>query len=143
MEAIKPIENGYITSGYGWRKNPFDTTKKQFHPGIDVSSKEVKPIVRTPLSGIVVECGFSKSFGNRVWIALDNELKGWYLVIAHLDSIDLHIRNGLQLKAGNIIGIMGNTGMSKAAHTHLEIRRNPYKPGNSREPVEIINTFKA
>lgn len=139
MEAVKPIENGYITSGYGWRKNPFNPAKKQFHPGIDVSCKEVKPIVRTPLSGTVVEHGFSKTFGNRVWIKLED---GLFMVLAHLDSIDLHIRNGLQLKAGNIVGIMGNTGMSKAAHTHIEIRKDPYKPGNSREPIEIINTFK-
>lgn len=142
MEICKPIENGYITSGYGERTNPFNPSKKQFHPGIDVSCKEVKPIVRTPLTGIVIEHGFSKSFGNRVWISLDGELRGWFLVMAHLDSIDLRIRTGLQLKAGDIVGIMGNTGMSVAAHTHIEIRKSPYKPGNSRDPIEITNTYK-
>jgi murein DD-endopeptidase MepM/ murein hydrolase activator NlpD len=139
MEAIKPIKDGYISSGYGWRTDPFNPGKKQFHPGIDVSCKEVKPLVCTPLAGVVVVTGFSETFGNRVWIKLDN---GLFMVLAHLDSIDLHIRNGLQLKAGDIVGIMGNTGMSHGAHTHIEIRKSPYTPGNSREPTEIINTFK-
>lgn len=139
MEAIKPIKDGYISSGYGWRTDPFNPGKKQFHPGIDVSCKEVKPLVCTPLAGVVVVTGFSKTFGNRVWIKLDN---GLFMVLAHLDSIELNIRVGLRLKPGDFVGIMGNTGLSKAPHCHIEIRANPYKPGNSLEPTEIINTFK-
>lgn len=136
--AVKPIENGYITSAYGWRKNPFDPAKKQFHPGIDIGCKDVKPIVKTPLPGVVVECGVSKTFGNRIWLKLED---GSYLVAAHLESIELRIHNGMELKAGDIIGIMGNTGMSHGKHTHFEIRKSPYIPGNSRNPIEISNTY--
>lgn len=138
MTAIKPVKDGYITSGYGERVSPFGG-KKEFHPGIDIGSKDKNPPVYAPLSGVVAVHGYSVTFGYRVWIKLPD---GYYYVLAHLKEISPLIKTGLTVLAGDHIGLMGNTGLSKGQHLHYEERLNPSKPGNSREPKEVIATFK-
>ena len=139
-KVVRPIADGYISSRFGnrERRNKAGVLIKEFHPGIDISSKSVRPLVVTPFAGTVAVKGWSASFGWRVWIKLQT---GMYMVLAHLQSIDNTVHIGQQLNPGDFIGIMGNTGLSDAPHLHLEIRPNPYKPGNAIEPTEVIKTF--
>lgn len=140
MQVVRPISDGYISSKFGTRKrkNKAGVLVTEFHPGIDISSKSVRPLVVTPLAGTVAVKGWSDTFGWRVWIKLESDM---YMVLAHLKSIDNTVHVGQKLNPGDSIGIMGNTGLSDAPHLHLEIRPNPFKPGNAIEPTNIINTF--
>lgn len=135
IKAYKPVDDGYITSGYGER---ILNGKKEFHPGIDIGSKQPSPFVYSPYAGIVQNAGYSESFGRRVWIKLES---GLYMVLAHLEFINPNLKYKTEIIAGEYIGIMGNTGKSYGRHLHIEIRKDPYKPGNSIEPIEIIKTL--
>lgn len=131
-----PVKNGYITSAYGPR---ILNNKQEFHPGIDIGSKEVKPAIYSPYDGVLAVSGFSPSFGNRVWIKLDKDV---YLVLAHMESLSINLCVGMKILKGTQVGIMGNTGHSFGRHLHLEIRQDPFKPGNSINPLEISKLYE-
>lgn len=115
----KPIENGYITSDYGYRVL---NGVKQFHPGLDISTKDEVPQIVSAFKCKIVTCGWSNSFGNRIWAKiLEGEYAGKYVVYAHMKSIEEGLEVGDILEEGDKIGIMGNTGLSAGAHLHFEI----------------------
>ena len=59
----------------------------------------------------------NKSYGNCVKIKHPN---GYYTLYAHLARVD--VKNGQNVKKGQVIGYMGNTGNSYGAHLHWEVR---------------------
>jgi len=128
---IKPVIDGHISSEYGYRviQLPGQTVPtKNFHCGIDIGApiSDKAPKIVSPIRGSLYLFGFSKSFGNRIWIHItEGEYKDWYLVLAHMDSLNPALKAGQIIEEGTFLGIMGNTGMSLARHTHLELRDNP------------------
>ena len=66
--------------------------------------------------------------GNYAVVTMDDGRRVFYM---HLDSF--LIKNGKTVKKGEPIGIMGNTGKSYGAHTHLELRPQ----GNGSESLDI------
>lgn len=135
--ATKPIENGIITSGYGYR---ILRGMKEFHPGIDIgvhgNPTDVKVVAA--YSGIIVVMKYSDSFGNVVYVRRPDKM---LCIYPHLSFFNPKLKLGDQINEGDYIGIMGNTGHSFGLHLHFEIR--PYfKAGNSIEPKEIIELYK-
>lgn len=131
----KPVKDGYITSKFGYRTL---AGKREFHPGIDIGSKEKKPQVFAAYKGMVTAHGFSETFGNRVWVKIDENK---YIVYAHLDEINQEITTGEEIEEGYFIGIMGNTGKSMGKHLHFEIRTTMDLTGDSIDPKEIYNLY--
>lgn len=131
---IRPVENGHISSEYGPRTIKLPGQDKpgiNFHCGIDIGAPATDPAPKivSPVKGSIFMASFSKSFGNRVWIRItDGEYKGWFLVLAHMDSLNPALKTGQDIEEGYFLGIMGNTGMSLARHTHCELRDNPSNP---------------
>jgi murein DD-endopeptidase MepM/ murein hydrolase activator NlpD len=135
----KPIEDGYITSGYG---NRVINGVTQFHPGLDISTKNEVPQIVSVFKCKVTTCGFSNSFGNRVWAKiLEGDYVGLYVAYAHMKSIEEGIEVGDILEEGDKIGIMGNTGWSEGAHLHFELRTLPNMNGISKNPTEIHDLY--
>jgi murein DD-endopeptidase MepM/ murein hydrolase activator NlpD len=131
-----PITNGYITSPFGYR-----TLKgtKEFHGGIDVSSKDPMPLIIAPCRMQVYITGWSNSFGFRVWAKLfEGNLKGKYIVFAHMLKINKAITPMFELSQGDLIGWMGSTGMSIAPHLHMEVRDKPMLGSKSYDCKEYI-----
>ena len=138
--ATKPCATGYITSPYGERTLK---GKKEFHGGIDIGSKDISPVIVAAYTGIVVNNGFSSTFGNRIWVRnTEGKYKDMYTVYPHLFSIDTTIGIGKKIQEGATIGIMGNTGYSFGRHLHFEIRTRPDVKGEHIDPVEIIELYK-
>lgn len=141
---IPPIANGYITSDYGYRNL---NGVKEFHPGLDISSKKQNTPVYCVVSGKIIALGWSNpndfkaSFGLRIWIKITDTL---YMVYGHLALIDSDLKVGMELYEGNQIGIMGSTGKSTAAHLHLECRSLPSVKGshNTKDCIEMINKIR-
>lgn len=131
----KPVKDGYITSKYGER---ILNGKKEFHPGIDIGSKSDNPIIYCAISGTVVASGWSDSFGWRVWVKIEPNL---FSVYGHMKEIDSQIHNGMEIKEGNPIGIMGNTGHSFGRHLHYEHRTMPNVKGAHVEPKVISELY--
>lgn len=117
--------SGRINSGYGYRKDPFNS-KYAFHLGIDIDAKFRQPVKATA-AGIVKKAGWYHSYGKSVII--DHKL-GYETLYAHLSIIKT--KEGQAVKAGDIIGLAGSSGRSTGTHLHYEIinngkRQNPQK----------------
>lgn len=135
---VKPVENGYITATFS------DHIKRGQNGsfGVDIGSHFHPCKIVTPYAGLVTSALWTKSFGNRVWIKInEGERKGYYCVFAHLESIDENIEDGYPVRVGDLIGIMGNTGYSKGIHLHFEIRTSMDLNGISIHPKEIEELY--
>jgi murein DD-endopeptidase MepM/ murein hydrolase activator NlpD len=101
---------GMITSQFGWRK-------RRPHYGTDIDL-EIGDTVVAAFDGMVrIAKSHVRGYGNVVIIRHDNGLETVY---AHLSK--LLVDPGQKLKAGEILGLGGNTGRSYGAHLHFEIR---------------------
>lgn len=108
-----PLQNIYITSHFGYRKDPF-TAKSKFHNGIDFRAN-YEPCYAM-LDGIVDRIGFDKRSGNFITLRHGN----YTVSYCHLSKII--VTKGMFVKAGMPIAITGNSGRSTAPHLHLTIK---------------------
>ena len=108
-----PLQSIYITSPFGYRKDPF-TAKSKFHNGIDLRAN-YEPCYAM-LNGIVERIGFDKRSGNFITLC-----SGSYTVsYCHLSKII--VTKGMFVKAGTPIALTGNSGRSTAPHLHLTVK---------------------
>ena len=134
----KPVDNVIISSKFGWRIHPI-LKKREFHPGLDIKGKGKIPIYATA-NGIVVGAGLNPyGYGYVVKIA---NVFGFVTFYAHMRK-NIKVKKGDFVRKGEIIGYMGNSGLSTGQHLHYEIRYNN-KPLN---PIYFIywngeNLFK-
>ncbi|AHH13762.1 peptidoglycan DD-metalloendopeptidase family protein [Borrelia hermsii] len=119
---------GIITSGYGYRPDPFTKTIS-FHNGIDIANAANTPIFATK-EGIVVTAGFSVGgYGKYIIISHNN---GFQTLYAHLGSFAVKV--GQRVSRGQIIGRMGSTGYSTGNHLHFTI----FKDGKTGNPMKYL-----
>ncbi len=117
IPAIQPIENKDLTrlaSGFGRRFHPILKIWRP-HNGIDFTAKIGTPIYATG-DGVVRFAGRGSGFGNHVKI--DHGF-GYLTVYAHMSR--LAVRKGQKVKRGQVIGYVGNTGLSAGPHLHYEV----------------------
>lgn len=128
IPAIQPIPEKHLrqmASGYGYRIDPVYGTSK-FHEGMDFASATGTPVYATG-NARVSTAGWHSGYGKVV--VLDH---GYHYTTryAHLSEILVH--PGQQVKRGDLIGKVGNTGKSTGPHLHYEVRYNdiPQNPVN-------------
>ncbi len=114
---IGPPVWGKVTSGYGYRRDPF-THRYEFHKGIDIKAPYGTP-VRATAEGKVVFAGWKPGYGRVVII---EHAYGFKTVYAHLSKIK--VKKGQWVKSGRIIGKVGSTGRSTGPHLHYEVWKN-------------------
>jgi murein DD-endopeptidase MepM/ murein hydrolase activator NlpD len=129
--SIMPVR-GYPTGGYGYRLDPFDSSTKDFHPGIDISSPYGSQIVATA-DGVVTFAANRFGYGNAVII--DHRF-GMSTLFGHMSKIA--VKTGQQIKRGDVIGYVGNSGRSTGPHLHYEVRLND-RPLN---PMKFLENKK-
>ena len=110
------------TSHYGPRR-------RRFHYGLDLAAPKGEPIYAM-FDGTVRISVRNKSYGNLVVIRHKNGLETYY---AHMSM--RRVQPGDEVKAGDCIGLCGNTGRSYGSHLHLEIRYM----GNAINPETVID----
>ena len=126
MPAIAPVK-GIYTSSYGYRKDPFDGTRR-FHHGIDIVAPHGKPIVASG-DGLVIKAERMRGLGNAVYIAHGFGITTRY---GHLSKIS--VEAGQRVQRGDVIGAMGNTGRSTGTHLHYEV----HVDGKAQNPLPYI-----
>ena len=114
--SIRPVNSGYITDGFGYRKDPF-TGRRGFHYGIDISTPTGTPVYATA-NGVAHSAKYALSYGKI--LILDHGF-GYSTVYAHLSRI--LVRPGDVVKRGQKIAEVGCTGRSTAPHLHYEVRQ--------------------
>jgi murein DD-endopeptidase MepM/ murein hydrolase activator NlpD len=112
-----PAAGKRITCGYGWRRNPFSWSEREFHQGMDMRSDY--QWVKATRYGKVTFAGWLGGYGKAVLIAHPN---GWKSLYGHLSRII--VKEGQYVKQGQFIAKSGNTGLSTGAHLHFELIRN-------------------
>ena len=114
MDFVHPVATTEISSGYGWRKDPF-TGKISFHKGLDYKVSENTPVYAS-LPGKIIISSYSPSYGNYIVIEHSDDLKTLY---AHLNkSVS---EPGQSVNQDNIIGYSGKSGRATGFHLHFEI----------------------
>ena len=127
--SIRPVNTGYISDGYGYRKDPF-TGMKRFHYGIDISAPTGTPVYATA-DGVVRSTNFSRTFGRIIKI---DHGYGYSTYYAHLSK--MLVKPGEVVKRGQKIAEVGCTGRSTASHLHYEVRQN----GINKNPLDYYFT---
>ena len=124
IPAIQPVENKDLkrmASGYGWRIHPILKTRRM-HYGMDFTAKTGTPIYATG-DGVVKHAGWkANGYGNHVVITHGY---GYETLYGHMSKVA--VKNGQKVKRGQIIGYVGNTGLSAGPHCHYEVHVNGKK----------------
>ena len=121
IPAIMPISDKDLTriaSGYGLRMHPVYKIVK-FHSGMDFTAPAGTDVYATGDGIVSVVQASQRGLGKH--IIIDHGF-GYSSVYAHLN--DFNVKKGQKVRRGDVIGFVGNTGMSVANHLHYEIKLN-------------------
>lgn len=120
----KPVEEGWVSSFYGYRVDPFNG-KKTFHEGLDIAGRSGSNVLSVA-DGIVTWVGQRGGYGGLVEVDHGN---GYVTRYAHNKTIK--VKKGDRVNKGETLALMGSTGRSTGPHVHFEVLRdgqhvNPY-----------------
>lgn len=147
------ITGSYINleGEWGWPTNqPSVITSRYYlrwgklHEGIDISGTGYGSPIYAIADGVAVnvspECKscYQWSNGNYIVIKHDNNL---YSVYAHLSGFN--ITEGQQVKRGDIIGFMGNSGFVTGTHLHLGLYQGEPFAGGYSQSMDPLSTVYA
>jgi murein DD-endopeptidase MepM/ murein hydrolase activator NlpD len=117
MPSGRPIQDGWLSSRYGKRNDPF-TGKQDFHHGLDFAGKKGSEVVAVG-DGVVNWAGERSGYGYLVEV---NHGNGYVTRYGH-NQKNL-VKAGDTVKKGQQIALMGSTGRSTGPHVHFEVLRN-------------------
>jgi len=125
-KLLWPIPHATVSQGFGPTAYAFEAAYAgfpHFHTGIDLAVPFGTPVFAAA-DGVVVlarpmtdTAGALVGYGNYVIIQHDAGLKTLY---GHLLTIG--VKEGDQVKRGQLLGLVGSTGNSTGPHTHFEVR---------------------
>lgn len=107
---------------------PFGMRWDELHTGVDLSAPEGTQY-RAIHAGVVKSAGWAGGFGYAV--VLDHG-DGTTSIYGHSSS--LAVRAGQKVRAGQVLGAVGNTGYSYGAHLHLEV----HVKGKPQDPIPLL-----
>lgn len=127
---VQPV-NGTITDTFGTRHGK--------HKGIDIAAPEGEEIVSVS-AGKVTKSYYSDSYGNVVFI---EHPEGYETVYAHLSK--RNVKEGETVKKGQVVGIIGNTGISTGTHLHFELHEGEwtYEKEHALDPLFVFESHTA
>ncbi len=135
-----PVEQGRFGRGFGFVRRRRPDVR---HDGVDIVAAEGS-VVRAAAPGIVAYSDNGvRGFGNLVMIVHPN---GWVTFYAHLFRAT--VQPGWRVRAGERIGFVGNTGISRGPHLHFELRRgghpiNPLPHFEGRPWIDAYREWQA
>ncbi|RWP08511.1 M23 family metallopeptidase [Mesorhizobium sp.] len=128
---VTPV-NGVMTSTFGPRKHPILGVVR-IHKGVDWAAPVGTPIAAA-FDGEITFQGDGGGYGNLVKIAHPNGRETRY---AHMQKFAIASGVGTKVKAGDIIGYIGTTGLSTGPHLHFEL----YQNGEAIDPLGTVTTI--
>lgn len=113
-----PVLGQAVTSSaFGWRRHPV-LQSWLMHAGRDFAAPEGTPVVAAR-SGRVMSSGLAGGYG--LAVELEHQRPHRRTLYGHLS--ELYVRSGEIVRQGEVIGRVGNTGLSTGPHLHFEVRR--------------------
>lgn len=133
MKMNLPYQSGKVTltSHFGWRTL---NGQRDYHKGVDLSGTD-KTLV-APCDGVIGSSTIITDTSNLTWqwgnyIRIDTA-DGLKIFMCHMAARKVKV--GQKVKAGDVVGIEGNTGYSFGSHCHFEVRKN----GVSVDPTPYL-----
>jgi murein DD-endopeptidase MepM/ murein hydrolase activator NlpD len=114
-----PVDGGVVTSGIGWRLDPFGSGKKVYHSGYDIAvplGTRVYPVE----AGTVYFAGTYRGYGEMV--AVDHR-NGYVTIYGHNSQVKVKV--GDEVQTTTVLALSGSTGRSTGPHVHYELRQVP------------------
>lgn len=131
IPSVQPVDNGKLTgmvASFGRRVHPFYKVLRM-HTGVDYALPVGSPVYATADGQVKVIKRSERGYGNMIVVEHGALYSTSY---AHLEKIN--VRQGQSVRRGDVIGEVGNTGLSMAPHLHYEVL---YKG----EAVDPVNYF--
>ncbi|SHJ50236.1 peptidoglycan DD-metalloendopeptidase family protein [Halodesulfovibrio aestuarii] len=116
---IEPVKNARISSKFGYRRHPI-LKRRILHKGVDYAAPRGTPI-HAAADGTIDFIGRNGGYGNQITLRHNSSTKTAY---AHMRKFKKGLKRGSKVKAGDIIGYVGNTGRSTGPHLHFEVLKN-------------------
>ncbi|MDG4804760.1 M23 family metallopeptidase [Micromonospora sp. WMMD980] len=110
--------------GYDF-KSPYGVRFGKLHTGVDLVAPEGTPY-QAIHAGTVTKAGW---FGGYGYAVIVKHADGSEAIYGHSSAVT--VKEGQQVKAGDQLGLVGNTGHSYGSHLHLEVHVN----GQPLDPV--------
>ncbi|MDB3992360.1 M23 family metallopeptidase [Gammaproteobacteria bacterium] len=126
--AGRPVDDGWVASGYGQRPDPF-TGQLSFHSGIDFTTGKSGADINTIGAGVVTWSGPKSRYGLMVEV---NHGNGFATRYAHAEKLFVNV--GDLVEKGQRLALVGSTGRSTGPHVHFEV----YKNGRIVDPAAYI-----
>ncbi len=122
-----------MASGFGMRRHPILGMLRP-HNGLDWAGPTGTPIMAAGM-GTIEEAARRGEYGNYIRIRHAN---GYRTAYAHMQRFAPGISEGVRVTQGQIIGFLGNTGLSAGPHLHYEVHVNgqPVDPMSIQVPRE-------
>ena len=143
--TIRPVKTRAISDRYGKRIHPV-THKPDFHRGVDFPARTGTSIF-APADGVVTRAGRWGGFGRFIEINhglgfYKNKRKKVYYTTRYGHLHRIKVKKGQRVKRGQVIGQVGNTGVSTGPHLHYEIILNKHDK-KYINPLELIYHFES
>jgi murein DD-endopeptidase MepM/ murein hydrolase activator NlpD len=108
---VLPVDGYHLTAEFGdwglWAS---------YHTGLDFAADYGAPI-KAMAGGTITEVGYDGSYGNKVVITLDDGTELWFCHMSQTAAT-----SGQEVRAGEVIGYLGDTGNTTGPHLHVEVR---------------------
>ncbi|WP_226666915.1 M23 family metallopeptidase [Metabacillus litoralis] len=131
---IEELENQWVQPVDGTITDTFGTRNGK-HKGIDIAAPEGEEIVSVS-EGKVSRSYYSDTYGHVVFI---DHPEGYETVYAHLHN--RMVEEGDQVQKGQVLGIIGNTGISTGTHLHFELHKGEwtYEKEHALDPLFVFD----
>ena len=127
LDVQHPVEDyDNTTSGWGWRSVEGCKRCSEFHKGLDYTPGRGSPVYAI-MDGVITQVEHSGEYGVHVIITHEYIPERVYTTVyAHLQVSNVTKRLQLDnnITKGDLIGYVGNTGLSTGPHLHFEVREN-------------------
>ena len=121
----------YLTSYFGWRMHPVYGTWR-YHSGIDIAADSGTNVLAAAPGTVILSVDYGNySYGECIIIDHGGGITSLY---GHMTRGSRRVSVGEKVSAGQVIGLVGSTGISTGPHLHFEVRKN----GVVTEPLDYI-----
>ncbi len=136
-DFTSPLFDLTISSGFGLRIHPI-TKDRRPHAGVDYPAPVGTPVLATR-GGVVAFQGVAGGYGRLIRLTHGSGFETRY---AHLQKWSPGLHVGVTVRAGQIIGYVGESGKATGPHLHYEVRLfgRPLNPDELGAPDGVIGS---
>ena len=145
---LRPVSKEFpISSKFGERIHPV-TGEKKMHYGVDFAAPTGTPVIAC-FDGEIIVAKDEKGFGNYILQRITYKNVPHFVFYCHLDSflVDRNVNSSYpyeKVTAGQVIGLVGNTGLSSGPHLHFQVCKDDARVLNYKFNAvnpELLLTF--